>query len=50
MGTTVVFVSSPLERVFRDMHTAAAHVMIGPLTYQAAGRVELGMEPDFPFF
>lgn len=50
MGTTAVFVSSPLERVFRDMHTAAAHVMIGPLTYQAAGRVELGMEPDFPFF
>lgn len=50
LGTSSIFVSSPLERVFRDMHTAAAHVMIGPLTYQAAGRVELGMEPEFPFF
>ncbi|MEZ4554255.1 MAG: acyl-CoA dehydrogenase family protein [Dehalococcoidia bacterium] len=50
MGTSAVFVSNPIERVFRDMHTAAAHVMIGQLTYQAAGRVELGMEPDFPFF
>jgi alkylation response protein AidB-like acyl-CoA dehydrogenase len=50
MGTTSIFVQSPLERQFRDIHTAAAHVMIGPLTYQAAGRVELGLEPDFPFF
>lgn len=50
MGTTAIFEQSPLERQFRDIHTAAAHVMIGPLTYQAAGRIELGMEPDFPFF
>jgi len=50
MGTSAIFATSPLERQFRDMHTAAAHVMIGPLTYQAAGRVELGMDPDFPFF
>jgi alkylation response protein AidB-like acyl-CoA dehydrogenase len=50
MGTTAIFEQSPLERQFRDIRTAAAHVMIGPLTYQAAGRVELGMEPDFPFF
>jgi alkylation response protein AidB-like acyl-CoA dehydrogenase len=50
MGTSAIFATSPLERQFRDIHTAAAHVMIGPLTYQAAGRVELGMEPDFPFF
>jgi alkylation response protein AidB-like acyl-CoA dehydrogenase len=50
MGTSAIFAASPLERQFRDIHTAAAHVMIGPLTYQAAGRVELGMEPDFPFF
>jgi alkylation response protein AidB-like acyl-CoA dehydrogenase len=50
MGTTAIFTQSPLERQFRDIHTAAAHVMIGPLTYQAAGRVELGLEPDFPFF
>lgn len=50
MGTSSVFRKSPLERQFRDIHTAAAHVMVGTLTYEAAGRVELGMTPDFPFF
>jgi hypothetical protein len=32
------------------MRTAAAHVMVGPLTYESAGRVEMGLEPTFPFF
>ena len=50
MGTTAIFTANPLERHFRDMHTAAAHVMIGPLTYEAAGRVALGMDAAFPFF
>ena len=50
LATTSIFTESPLERPFRDIHTAAAHVMIGPLTYEAAGRVELGLDPQFPFF
>ncbi|MEA2640601.1 MAG: indole-3-acetate monooxygenase [Chloroflexota bacterium] len=50
VATSAIFTGSPLERQFRDIHTAAAHVMIGPLTYQAAGRVQLGLGPDFPFF
>ena len=50
MGATSIFTGNPLERQFRDIHTAAAHVMIGPLTYEAAGRAELGLSPDFPFF
>jgi len=50
MAASAIFQSSPLERVFRDVHTAAAHVMIGPLVYEAAGRVELGMDAAFPFF
>ncbi|MCC6238411.1 MAG: acyl-CoA dehydrogenase family protein [Dehalococcoidia bacterium] len=50
MGATSIFTSNPIERQFRDIHTAAAHVMIGPLTYEAAGRVELGLPPEFPFF
>ena len=45
-----VQVSSPLDRQFRDIHTAGAHVMVGPLTYEAAGRVELGLPADFPLF
>lgn len=50
VATTAIFKKSALERHFRDIHTAAAHVMIGPLIYEAAGRVELGMEAEFPFF
>jgi alkylation response protein AidB-like acyl-CoA dehydrogenase len=50
LATSAIFRRSPLERQFRDIHTAAAHVMIGSLTYEAAGRVLLGDAPDFPFF
>lgn len=50
LGTTSIFATSPLERHFRDIHTAAAHVMIGAMTYEAAGRVELGLDAQFPFF
>ena len=50
LATTAIFTKSPLERQFRDIHTASAHVMVSNLTYEAAGRVELGMGPDFPFF
>ncbi|MEZ4502585.1 MAG: acyl-CoA dehydrogenase family protein [Dehalococcoidia bacterium] len=50
LGTSAVGRGSPLERRFRDIHTAAAHVMIGPLTYEAAGRAELGLDPGMPFF
>lgn len=50
VGTASVFRKNPIERQYRDMHTAAAHVMISPLTMEAAGRVELGLEAQFPFF
>jgi alkylation response protein AidB-like acyl-CoA dehydrogenase len=50
VGTSAVFRSSPLERNFRDIHTAAAHVMVSQMTFEAAGRVELGLDPAFPFF
>ena len=49
-GTSALFRTNPLERQFRDIHTSAAHVMIGPLIYEAAGRVELGRPAEFPFF
>ena len=50
LATTAIFTKSPLERQFRDIHTASAHVMVGPLTYEAAGRVELGLPAGMPFF
>jgi indole-3-acetate monooxygenase len=50
LATSAIMQSSPLDRQFRDIHTAAAHVMIGPLTYEAAGRVLLGDDAHFPLF
>ena len=50
LGTSSLFQNTPLERQFRDIHMAAAHVMISPFTYEAAGRVELGLPAEFPFF
>ncbi|MDA0301892.1 MAG: acyl-CoA dehydrogenase family protein [Chloroflexi bacterium] len=50
LGTTSSTSFDHLDRCFRDLHTAAAHVMVGPLTYEAAGRVELDMDADFPLF
>lgn len=50
LGTSSIFATSPLERHFRDIRTASTHVMIGQMTIEAAGRVELGMEPEMPFF
>ena len=50
LATSAVQQSSPLDRIFRDIHTAGAHVMIGPLVMEAAGRAELGVPVDFPFF
>jgi alkylation response protein AidB-like acyl-CoA dehydrogenase len=50
VATTGIFNTSPISRQFRDIHTASAHVMIGTMTVEAAGRVILGEEAGFPFF
>jgi alkylation response protein AidB-like acyl-CoA dehydrogenase len=50
LGTSALFQNTPLERQWRDIHMAAAHVMISPFTYEAAGRVEMGLPAEFPFF
>ncbi len=50
VGTAAIFTQNALERRLRDVRAAATHVMVGPLTYEAAGRVELGLAAQFPFF
>lgn len=50
LGTSSVFAASPLDRQFRDIRTASAHIMIGYPTFEAAGRVEMGLAAAFPFF
>jgi alkylation response protein AidB-like acyl-CoA dehydrogenase len=50
MSTRAIVAGGPLDRAFRDLHTAAAHAMVGPATFEAAGRVALGLEPEMLFF
>jgi indole-3-acetate monooxygenase len=44
-GGTAIYARSPLDRYFRDVHTAAAHVAVQPATWADAGRLFLGLEP-----
>lgn len=45
-GGSSVFAASPLQRCFRDVHTASQHVMVGPRTYETVGRLALGLDAD----
>ncbi len=44
-GSTAIFQSSPLERCWRDVHTAAQHVQVQDGRWETAGRVLFGLEP-----
>jgi alkylation response protein AidB-like acyl-CoA dehydrogenase len=44
-GSSAIQASVPVERCWRDVHTAATHVTINESNYEAAGRVLFGMEP-----
>ena len=45
-GGTAVYATSPLQRCFRDIHTAAAHIMVSPRSFETAGRHLLGLPID----
>ena len=45
-GGTAVYATSPLQRCFRDVHTASAHVMVGARVYETVGRHRFGLEID----
>lgn len=44
-GGTAIY-ASPLQRCFRDVHTATAHAMIAATTWELAGRLLLGLPTD----
>jgi alkylation response protein AidB-like acyl-CoA dehydrogenase len=44
-GTSAIFQSSPLERCWRDVHTAAQHVQMQPGRWETAGKAMLGLDP-----
>jgi indole-3-acetate monooxygenase len=45
-GTTAIFQSSPLERCWRDVHTALQHMQVQDVRWETAGRVLLGLDPQ----
>jgi indole-3-acetate monooxygenase len=50
-GSSAVYATNPIERYFRDIHTAATHVaMRGPQAYATGGQLLLELEPRRGYF
>ncbi len=47
-GATSNYDTSPLQRHFRDIHALTQHVMVQPTTWEMAGRILLGLQPNTP--
>jgi alkylation response protein AidB-like acyl-CoA dehydrogenase len=45
-GGSSVFLSSPLQRRFRDAHVGTQHAMVAASTYELSGRVLMGLPTD----
>jgi indole-3-acetate monooxygenase len=48
-GGSSVFLSSPLQRRFRDAFAATQHMMVAPQTYELTGRFLMGLQTDASF-
>jgi len=49
-GASALYTSSPLERMHRDLHAMAAHVIAQPMWVEDTGRVRLGQKPLNPLY
>jgi len=45
-GGTSVYRTSPLQRIFRDIHVATQHMMVADAILELTGRLFLGLETD----
>jgi len=45
-GGSSIYEDSPLQRRFRDAHTATAHFQVNPASFELAGRVLLGLPTE----
>jgi alkylation response protein AidB-like acyl-CoA dehydrogenase len=45
-GGSSIHETSPLQRVFRDVHVATQHGMVAERTYEPVGRMALGLPTD----
>jgi alkylation response protein AidB-like acyl-CoA dehydrogenase len=50
VGGAAVFESSPLQRVFRDVHVAITHGMINPRIFEPMGRFHFGLPTNTQLF
>lgn len=48
-GGSSVFLTSPLQRRFRDAHVATQHMMVAPSTYELTGRALVRLDVDATF-
>lgn len=44
-GGSAIYAKSPLQRCFRDIHVTTQHLMVAQPTWEAVGKVLLGMDP-----
>ena len=49
-GGAAVYQTSRLQRLFRDVHVATQHIMVGSHTLETAGRLYLGLEANVSNF
>ena len=47
-GGTSVYEHCPLQRCFRDVHTASQHAQVQSANFETVGRVLMGLEPGTP--
>jgi alkylation response protein AidB-like acyl-CoA dehydrogenase len=47
-GMNAVLTSSPIERCWRDAHTASQHVLMNTARFEVIGRVLFGLDPGSP--
>ena len=45
-GGSAIYADSPLQRRFRDAHTATAHFQVNPTTWELTGRILLGQPTE----
>ncbi len=45
-GGSSVYLRSPLQRIFRDVHVVTQHMMVAPATLELTGRLFLGLETE----
>lgn len=45
-GGAALFLSSPLQRQFRDAHAITQHIVTAPATLELMGRIEMGLPTD----